>query len=207
MAFELPELSFAHDALEPHIDTKTMQIHHGKHHAGYTAKLNAAVAGTDLEGKSIVEILRGLDMSNGALRNNGGGYFNHNLFWEVMSPNGGGTPEGELASAINDAFASFEAFKDAFSAAAATQFGSGWAWLCVNKEGKLEVCSTPNQDNPLMPGVNCEGTPILGLDVWEHAYYLNYQNRRPDYIEAFFNVINWEKVASLYWSAAVDKKA
>jgi Fe-Mn family superoxide dismutase len=197
MAFELPELSFAHDALEPHIDTKTMQIHHGKHHAGYTAKLNAAVAGTDLEGKSIVEILRGLDMSNGALRNNGGGYFNHNLFWEVMSPNGGGAPEGELASAINDAFGSFEAFKDAFSAAAATQFGSGWAWLCVNKEGKLEVCSTPNQDNPLMPGVNCEGTPILGLDVWEHAYYLNYQNRRPDYIEAFFNVINWEKVASV----------
>jgi Fe-Mn family superoxide dismutase len=207
MAFELPELSYAHDALEPHIDTKTMQIHHGKHHAGYTAKLNAAVAGTDLEGKSIVEILRGLDLSNGALRNNGGGYFNHNLFWEVMSPNGGGAPEGELASAINDAFGSFEAFKDAFSAAAATQFGSGWAWLCVNKEGKLEVCSTPNQDNPLMPGVNCEGTPILGLDVWEHAYYLNYQNRRPDYIEAFFNVINWEKVASLYWSAAVDKKA
>ena len=207
MAFELPELTYAHDALEPHIDTKTMQIHHGKHHAGYTAKLNAAVAGTDLEGKSIVEILRGLDMSNGALRNNGGGYFNHNLFWEVMSPNGGGSPEGELAAAINDAFGSFDAFKDAFSAAAATQFGSGWAWLCVNKGGKLEVCSTPNQDNPLMPGVNCEGTPILGLDVWEHAYYLNYQNRRPDYIEAFFNVINWEKVASLYWSAAVDKKA
>jgi Fe-Mn family superoxide dismutase len=207
MAFELPELSYAHDALEPHIDTKTMQIHHGKHHAGYTTKLNAAVAGTDLEGKSIVEILRDLDMNNGALRNNGGGYFNHNLFWEVMSPNGGGSPEGELAAAINDAFGSFDAFKDAFSAAAATQFGSGWAWLCVNKGGKLEVCSTPNQDNPLMPGVNCEGTPILGLDVWEHAYYLNYQNRRPDYIEAFFNVINWEKVASLYWSAAVDKKA
>jgi len=207
MAFELPELSYAHDALEPHIDTKTMQIHHGKHHAGYTTKLNAAVAGTDLEGKSIVEILRDLDMNNGALRNNGGGYFNHNLFWEVMSPNGGGSPEGELEAAINDAFGSFDAFKDAFSAAAATQFGSGWAWLCVNKGGKLEVCSTPNQDNPLMPGVNCEGTPILGLDVWEHAYYLNYQNRRPDYIEAFFNVINWEKVASLYWSAAVDKKA
>jgi Fe-Mn family superoxide dismutase len=207
MAFELPELSYAHDALEPHIDTKTMQIHHGKHHAGYTTKLNAAVAGTDLEGKSIVEILRDLDMNNGALRNNGGGYFNHNLFWEVMSPNGGGSPDGELAAAINDAFGSFDAFKDAFSAAAATQFGSGWAWLCVNKGGKLEVCSTPNQDNPLMPGVNCEGTPILGLDVWEHAYYLNYQNRRPDYIEAFFNVINWEKVASLYWSAAVDKKA
>ena len=207
MAFELPELTYAHDALEPHIDTKTMQIHHGKHHAGYTAKLNAAVAGTDLEGKSIVEILRGLDMSNGALRNNGGGYFNHNLFWEVMSPNGGGTPEGELDSAINDAFGPFEAFKDAFSAAAATQFGSGWAWLCVNTAGKLEVCATPNAANHLMPGVNCQGTPILGLDVWEHAYYLNYQNRRPDYIEAFFNVINWEKVASLYWSAAVDKKA
>jgi Fe-Mn family superoxide dismutase len=207
MAFELPELSYAHDALEPHIDTKTMQIHHGKHHAGYTTKLNAAVAGTNLESKSIVEILRDLDMNNGALRNNGGGYFNHNLFWEVLSPNGGGSPEGELAAAINDAFGSFDAFKDAFSAAAATQFGSGWAWLCVNKGGKLEVCSTPNQDNPLMPGVNCEGTPILGLDVWEHAYYLNYQNRRPDYIEAFFNVINWEKVASLYWSAAVDKKA
>lgn len=206
MAFELPELSYAHDALEPHIDTKTMQIHHGKHHAGYTTKLNAAVAGTDLEGKSIVEILRDLDMNNGALRNNGGGYFNHNLFWEVMSPNGGGSPEGELAAAINDAFGSFDAFKDAFSAAAATQFGSGWAWLCVNKGGKLEVCSTPNQDNPLMPGVNCEGTPILGLDVWEHAYYLNYQNRRPDYIEAFFNVINWEKVASLYWSATIDNK-
>lgn len=206
MAFELPELSYAHDALEPHIDTKTMQIHHGKHHAGYTTKLNAAVAGTDLEGKSIVEILRNLNMDNGALRNNGGGYFNHNLFWEVMSPNGGGSPEGELAAAINDAFGSFDAFKDAFSAAAATQFGSGWAWLCVNKGGKLEVCSTPNQDNPLMPGVNCEGTPILGLDVWEHAYYLNYQNRRPDYIEAFFNVINWEKVASLYWSATVDNK-
>ncbi len=207
MTFELPELSYAHDALEPHIDTKTMQIHHGKHHAGYTTKLNAAVAGTNLEGKSIVEILRDLDMNNGALRNNGGGYFNHNLFWEIMSPNGGGSPEGDLAAAINDAFGSFDAFKNAFSAAAATQFGSGWAWLCVNKGGKLEVCSTPNQDNPLMPGVNCEGTPILGLDVWEHAYYLNYQNRRPDYIEAFFNVINWEKVASLYWSATVDKKA
>lgn len=206
MAFELPELSYAHDALEPHIDTKTMQIHHGKHHAGYTTKLNAAVAGTDLEGKSIVEILRNLNMDNGALRNNGGGYFNHNLFWDVMSPNGGGSPEGELAAAINDAFGSFDAFKDAFSAAAATQFGSGWAWLCVNKGGKLEVCSTPNQDNPLMPGVSCEGTPILGLDVWEHAYYLNYQNRRPDYIEAFFNVINWEKVASLYWSATIDNK-
>ena len=201
MAFELPELSYAHDALEPHIDTKTMQIHHGKHHAGYTTKLNAAVAGTDLEGKSIVEILRNLNMDNGALRNNGGGYFNHNLFWEVMSPNGGGSPEGELAAAINDAFGSFDAFKDAFSAAAATQFGSGWAWLCVNKGGKLEVCSTPNQDNPLMPGVNCEGTPILGLDVWEHAYYLNYQNRRPDYIEAFFSVINWGEVAKRFDAA------
>ena len=199
MAFELPELPYAHDALEPHIDTKTMQIHHGKHHAGYTAKLNAAVAGTDLEGMSIVEILRGLDMSNGGLRNNGGGYFNHNLFWEVMSPNGGGTPEGELASAINDAFGSFEAFKDAFSAAAATQFGSGWAWLC-SKDGKLSVCSTPNQDNPLMKD-GCGGTPILGIDVWEHAYYLNYQNRRPDYINAFFNVVNWQEVERRYKDA------
>ena len=198
MAFELPELPYAHNALEPHIDEQTMQIHHGKHHAGYTAKLNAAVAGTDLEGASILEILRGLDMTNGALRNNGGGYFNHNLFWEVMSPNGGGTPSGDLAAAIDAAYGSFEGFKDAFSAAAANQFGSGWAWLCVHKGGAVEVCSTPNQDNPLMPGVSCQGTPILGLDVLEHAYYLNYQNRSPDYIEAFFNVINWNKVSDLY---------
>jgi len=175
-----------------------MEIHHGKHHAGYTAKLNAAVEGTANEGKSITDILKGLDMSNGALRNNGGGYYNHNLFWEVMTPNGGGAPSGDLAAAIDKAYGSFEGFKDAFSNAAATQFGSGWAWLCVHKGGAVEVCSTPNQDNPLMPGVSCEGTPILGLDVWEHAYYLNYQNRRPDYINAFFNVINWDKVSELY---------
>ena len=198
MSFELPNLPYAHDALEPHIDARTMEIHHGKHHAGYTAKLNAAVEGTALEGKSITDILKNLDMSNGALRNNGGGYYNHNLFWEVMAPNAGGNPTGELAAAIDKAYGSFEAFKDAFSNAAATQFGSGWAWLCVHKGGAVEVCSTPNQDNPLMPGVSCQGTPILGLDVWEHAYYLNYQNRRPDYINAFFNVINWAKVSEFY---------
>ena len=201
MSFELPNLPYAHDALEPHIDARTMEIHHGKHHAGYTAKLNAAVEGTALEGKSITDILKNLDMSNGALRNNGGGYYNHNLFWEVMAPNAGGNPTGELAAAIDKAYGSFEAFKDAFSNAAATQFGSGWAWLCVHKGGAVEVCSTPNQDNPLMPGVSCQGTPILGLDVWEHAYYLNYQNRRPDYINAFFNVINWAKVSEFYATA------
>lgn len=199
MAFELPNLPYAHNALEPHIDTKTMEIHHGKHHAGYTTKLNAAIEGTDMAGKSIEDILAN-HTDNGAVRNNGGGYYNHCLFWEIMSPNGGGNPTGELADDINATFGSFEAFKDTFSAAAATRFGSGWAWLCV-KEGKLEVCSTANQDNPLMPGVGCEGTPILGLDVWEHAYYLNYQNRRPDYIEAFFNVINWDEVAKRYAAA------
>jgi Fe-Mn family superoxide dismutase len=198
MAFELPELPYAHNALEPNIDARTMEIHHGKHHSGYTSKLNAAVQGTDLESKGIDEILTGLDMSNGALRNNGGGYYNHCLFWEIMSPNGGGEPTGELAEAINAACGSLEGFKDAFSKAAATRFGSGWAWLCVHDGGRVEVCSSPNQDNPLMPGVGCGGFPILGLDVWEHAYYLNYQNRRPDYIAAFFNVINWDKVSALY---------
>ena len=198
MAFELPSLPYSHDALEPHIDTRTMEIHHGKHHNGYTTKLNAAIAGTPLEGKSIDAILSELDMSNGAVRNNGGGFYNHSLFWNVMSPNGGGNPSGELADAINEAFGSFDGFKEKFSAAAGTRFGSGWAWLCVHKGGKVEVCSTPNQDNPIMPSVGCEGYPILGLDVWEHAYYLNYQNRRPDYVSAFFNVINWNKVAELY---------
>lgn len=199
MSFELPKLPYAFDALEPHIDAKTMEIHHGKHHAGYTAKLNGAISGTDLEKKSIEEILKNLDLSNGAVRNNGGGFYNHSLFWQILSPNGGGAPTGELSEAISDAFGSFDAFKEQFSQAAATQFGSGWAWLCVHKGGKLEVCSTPNQDNPLMPN-GCGGTPILGLDVWEHAYYLNYQNRRPDYINAFFNVINWEKVSEIYKS-------
>ncbi|MCH9660784.1 MAG: superoxide dismutase [Bacteroidetes bacterium] len=198
MSFELPQLSYAHDALEPHIDARTMEIHHGKHHAGYTSKLNAALEGSGDEGKSIEAILGSLDMANMGVRNNGGGYYNHCLFWEVMTPNGGGTPSGDLANAINEAYGSFDAFKEAFSKAAATQFGSGWAWLCVHKGGKVEVCATPNQDNPLMPGVSCGGTPILGLDVWEHAYYLNYQNRRPDYVSAFFNVINWDAVAAKY---------
>jgi Fe-Mn family superoxide dismutase len=198
MSFQLPKLPYAYDALEPHIDARTMEIHHTKHHNGYTSKLNEAISGTALEGKPIEDLLKGLDMSNKAVRNNGGGYFNHCLFWEVMSPDGGGAPSGELAAAIDQAFGSFEGFKDAFSKAAAGQFGSGWAWLCVHKGGKVEVCSTPNQDNTLMPGVGCGGYPILGIDVWEHAYYLHYQNRRPDYIEAFFSVINWAKVASDY---------
>ena len=195
MAFTLPDLPYAHDALEPHIDAKTMEIHHGKHHAGYTNNLNNAIADTDLNGKSIEDIITGMDMNNGAVRNNGGGFFNHSLFWSVMSPNGGGEPTGELADAINIAYGNFDAFKDTFSKAAATRFGSGWAWLCVHSGGKVEVCSSPNQDNPIMPGIGCGGTPILGLDVWEHAYYLNYQNRRPDYVSAFFNVINWGEVS------------
>ncbi|MFT5184004.1 MAG: Fe-Mn family superoxide dismutase [Flavobacteriales bacterium] len=198
MAFELPALPYAFDALEPHIDARTMEIHHDKHHAGYTNNLNNAIAGTDMEGKSIEEILGGLDMNNGAVRNNGGGYFNHSLFWTVMSPNGGGSPEGELGGAIDSSFGSFDAFKEAFSKAAATRFGSGWAWLCVHPGGKLEVCSSANQDNPLMSGIGCNGTPILGLDVWEHAYYLNYQNRRPDYVGAFWNVVNWAEVAKRF---------
>ncbi len=200
MAFELPKLSYAYDALEPHIDAKTMEIHHTKHHQAYINNVNAAIEGTELEGKSIEDILKNLDMENKAVRNNGGGHFNHTLFWEILSPNGGGEPKGALAEAISAKFGSFEAFKDVFSKAAATQFGSGWAWLCV-KDGDLEVCSTPNQDNTLMPNVGCGGTPILGLDVWEHAYYLNYQNRRPDYINAFFAVVNWEKVAEKFEAA------
>ena len=198
MAFELPQLPYANDALEPHIDAKTMEIHHGKHHNGYTTKLNGALEGSGMESDTIESILENLDMNNGALRNNGGGYYNHCLFWQVMSPNGGGTPSSALAQAIVAAYGSFEDFKTTFSNAAATQFGSGWAWLCVLQGGKVEVCSTANQDNPLMPGIGCGGTPILGLDVWEHAYYLNYQNRRPDYINAFFNVINWQKVSEFY---------
>ena len=194
MAFELPKLPYAYDALEPHIDARTMEIHHSKHHNGYTTNLNNAIEGTDLEGKTIENILINLDMNNAAVRNNGGGFYNHSLFWTVMSPNGGGKPTGDLAVGIDTAFGSFDAFKAEFAKAAATRFGSGWAWLCVHKDGKLEVCSSANQDNPLMPGIGCGGTPILGLDVWEHAYYLNYQNRRPDYIEAFFNVINWTEV-------------
>ena len=200
MSFQLPDLPYNFDALEPHIDSKTMQIHHGKHHAGYTNKLNTAIAGTDLEEKTIEEILKNLDMNNTAVRNNGGGYFNHSLFWEIMGPNCGGKPEGQLAAAIDRDFGSFDEFKSNFSSAAGTRFGSGWAWLCVDLNGGLEVCSTANQDNPLMPG-ECGKTPILGLDVWEHAYYLNYQNRRPDYVAAFFSVINWVKVSENYNSA------
>ena len=200
MAFELPELGYAYDALEPNIDARTMEIHHSKHHNGYTTKLNGAIAGSDLEGNSIEEILGNLDMSNGAVRNNGGGFYNHSLFWSVMNPNNPGELSGDLKDAIMAEFGSFEAFKDAFSKAAATQFGSGWAWLCVLPGGKVEVCSTPNQDNPLMPGVTCGGTPILGIDVWEHAYYLNYQNRRPDYVAAFWNVLDWDQVSSRFHS-------
>ena len=193
MSFELPKLSYSYDSLEPHIDARTMEIHHSKHHAGYTAKLNAAISGTPLEGQSIEGLIKNLDMSNSAVRNNGGGFYNHCLFWSVMSP----SPKvlsANLADAIDNSFGSFDEFKTAFSAAAATQFGSGWAWLCVLNGGQLEVCSTPNQDNPLMPGIACNGVPILGVDVWEHAYYLNYQNRRPEYIDAFFNVIDWGEV-------------
>jgi len=197
MAFELPKLNYSFDALEPNIDAKTMEIHYGKHHNGYTNNLNNAIAGSSHENSTIIEILKNLDLNNKALRNNAGGYFNHNLFWEIMGPNCGGNPTGEISEAINSNFDSFENFKETFKKAAATRFGSGWAWLCVHKEGKLEICSTPNQDNPIMQN-GCGGNPILCLDVWEHAYYLNYQNRRPDYIEAFFNLINWDEVNNKY---------
>jgi len=204
MAHELPELPYATNALEPHIDAKTMEIHHGKHHAAYVSNVNNAIAGKpELESLSIKDLCKKIkdlpaDVQT-AVRNNGGGHFNHSLFWKVLSPNGGGAPTGKLAAAIDAEFGSFDAFKEAFGKAAATRFGSGWAWLCVGDGGKLCVCSTPNQDNPLMEGiVDCPGKPILGLDVWEHAYYLNYQNRRPDYIAAFWNVVNWEKVGAKY---------
>ena len=198
MKFELPTLNYAYDALEPNIDARTMEIHHSKHHNGYTNKLNNAISGTDLEGKTIEEICKSDNLSP-AVRNNGGGYYNHCLFWELLSPNGGGNPDGAIADAIINQFGSFDNFKEEFSKSAATRFGSGWAWLCV-KDGGLCVCSTANQDNPLMND-SCGGTPILCLDVWEHAYYLNYQNRRPDYINAFFNLINWNKVNELYTQA------
>jgi len=201
MTFKLPELGYAYDALEPNIDAKTMEIHHTKHHQGYTNNLNNAIKETDLEGKSIEDILSNLDLENAAVRNNGGGFYNHSLFWQVMNPNNKGRLSGDLKDAIESEFESFENFKDVFSKAAGTRFGSGWAWLCVHKGGKLEVCSTPNQDNPLMPNSTCKGTPILALDVWEHAYYLKFQNRRPDYIQAFFNVINWNEVERRYAKA------
>jgi Fe-Mn family superoxide dismutase len=200
MAFELPKLNYAFNALEPHIDAKTMEIHHGKHHQAYVTNLNNAIAGTDAEKLSIEDICKNISKYPMAVRNNGGGHFNHTLFWEIMSPNAGGVPTNEVGKAIEAELGGFEKFKTDFAAAGATRFGSGWAWLCV-KEGKLCVCSTPNQDNPLMDIADCKGTPILGMDVWEHAYYLHYQNRRPDYISAFFNVINWTKVNELYLKA------
>ena len=198
--FTLPNLPYAHSALEPHIDAMTMEIHHGKHHQAYVNNLNAAVEGTPMTGKSLEDLMK-QHSDVAAVRNNGGGHFNHSMFWTLMSPNGGGLPTGDLAADINTTFQSFDAFKEAFAKAAATRFGSGWAWLCVNSAGKLEICSTANQDNPLMPSVGCGGTPILGLDVWEHAYYLKYQNRRPDYVNAFFNAIHWGEVASRYAAA------
>lgn len=197
MAFTLDPLPYAFNALEPHIDARTMEIHHDKHHAAYTNNLNAAIAGTPLEGLGIEEILvKGFETP--AVRNNGGGFWNHNLFWQVMKPGGGGEPTGAVADAINAAYGDYAKFKEEFTKAAVSRFGSGWAWLCVHKGGKVEICSSANQDNPLMPGIGCGGTPVLGLDVWEHAYYLNYQNRRPDYVAAFYNVINWDEVNRRY---------
>ncbi len=196
MAFELPNLPYDYNALEPHFDARTMEIHHSKHHNGYTSNLNNAIAGTNLEGKSIEDLMK-IAGSNSAVRNNGGGYYNHSLFWTILSPNGGGNPTGELAKSIDENFGSFDKFKEEFSKAAATRFGSGWAWLIV-KDGKLVVTSSANQDNPLMDIAEVKGMPILGLDVWEHAYYLNYQNRRPDYISAFWNIVNWEEVSRRY---------
>ncbi len=198
MSYQLPELKYDYSALEPHIDARTMEIHHTKHHAAYTANLNAAVAGTDMEGKTPEELMAVISTLPVAVRNNGGGFFNHNLFWEVMSPNGGGEPTGELADAIDAAFGSFDAFKELFNKAAATRFGSGWAWLVKKSDGSLAVTSSPNQDNPLMDVSEVKGTPILALDVWEHAYYLNYQNRRPDYIGAFWNVVDWSEVTKRF---------
>jgi len=200
MAFELPSLPYALDALEPHIDARTMEIHHGKHHNAYVTNLNAAVAGTDLEGKSLEELMK-VAGSSAAVRNNGGGHWNHSLFWQILSPTGGGLPTGALAAAIDLKFGSFDAFKEAFNKAGATRFGSGWAWLCVDTKKELCVCSSPNQDNPLMDVSENPGTPLMGLDVWEHAYYLHYQNRRPDYIAAFWNLVNWEEVSKRYAAA------
>ncbi len=200
MAFTLPALPYAFDALEPHIDAKTMEIHHGKHHNAYVTNLNNAIAGTELENKSLEELMK-VAGSNAAVRNNGGGHWNHSFFWNILSPSGGGTPSGDLASAIDAKFGSFDAFKEEFNKAGATRFGSGWAWLCVDEKKELCVCSTPNQDNPLMDVAEKKGSPILGLDVWEHAYYLNYQNRRPDYIAAFWNLVNWDEASKRFAAA------
>ncbi len=201
MSYELPKLPYDYDALEPSIDAKTMEIHHTKHHQGYTNKFNNAIEGTDLEDQAIEDIFSSVSEHSTAVRNNGGGFYNHSLFWTILAPNAGGTPTGDLAEAIDNAFGSFDAFKEEFASAAGGRFGSGWAWLIVNADGDLEVTSTPNQDNPLMDVADVQGTPILGLDVWEHAYYLNYQNRRPDYISSFWNVVNWDKVAEYYSDA------
>jgi Fe-Mn family superoxide dismutase len=198
MAFELPKLNYAYNALEPHIDARTMEIHHSKHHQAYVTNLNNAIAGTEMEKMSLEQLFSSMSKYPAAVRNNGGGHYNHSLFWEIMAPNAGGKPVGELASAIDNELGGFDKFKTDFTQAGATRFGSGWAWLCVKSDGKLAVCSTPNQDNPLMDLSDCKGVPVLGMDVWEHAYYLHYQNRRPDYMNAFFNVINWAKVNELY---------
>ena len=201
MEFELPKLNYAFNALEPHIDARTMEIHHGKHHQAYVTNLNNALPGSGAENLSIEEICKNISKYSPAIRNNGGGHFNHSLFWEIMAPNAGGAPAGEVAKAIDTDLGGFDKFKTDFTQAGATRFGSGWAWLSVKPDGKLCVCSSPNQDNPLMDISDCKGTPILGMDVWEHAYYLHYQNRRPDYMAAFFNVINWNKVNENYLKA------
>ena len=201
MAFKLPDLNYGYSDLEPFIDSKTMEIHHSKHHQGYTNNLNNAIEGTNFQEMGIIDLLKSMDMNNAALRNNAGGFYNHSLFWSIIGPNKGGSPIGEISDKISSNFGSFDSFKELFSKAATSRFGSGWAWLCVKRDGSLEICSTANQDNPLMPGIGCEGTPILGIDVWEHAYYLNYQNRRPEYISAFFNIIDWESVSEIYKKA------
>nr|WKN34067.1 superoxide dismutase [Tunicatimonas sp. TK19036] len=201
MAFTLPDLPYGFDALEPSIDAQTMQIHHDKHHGGYVTKLNAAIEGSPQADMSLEELMKGVSKYSTAVRNNGGGHYNHSLFWTILSPNGGGSPSGDLASAIDSTFGSLDAFKEDFAQAAATRFGSGWAWLVVDSSGSLKITSTPNQDNPVMDVAEVQGTPILGLDVWEHAYYLKYQNKRPEYIGAFWDVVNWDEVGKRYASA------
>ena len=202
MAFELPQLPYAHDALEPHFDAQTMEIHHTKHHQAYVTNLNNAIQGTEMENQSIEDILQNIAAAPAAVRNNGGGHWNHSLFWQILTPNGGGQPTGAIGEAITQSFGSYDKFKEEFTKAATTRFGSGWAWLCKQQDGSLQICSTPNQDNPLMPDAGCKGTPVLGLDVWEHSYYLKYQNKRPDYIAAFYNLINWDEVNKRFQAAA-----
>jgi len=202
MAFELPQLPYAYDALEPHIDAQTMEIHHSKHHQAYVTNLNNAIAGTDMEGKSLEDLMQNIATAPPAVRNNGGGHWNHSFFWQILGQNGGGAPTGPVGDAITQAFGSYEKFKEEFTKAATSRFGSGWAWLCKQADGSVKICSTPNQDNPLMPDAGCQGTPVLGLDVWEHAYYLKYQNRRPDYVAAFYNAINWDEVNRRFAEAA-----